>query len=1141
MRKSSFLTLLLVLLLAPTLLLAQSGKISGQVRGGDSGEALPGANVVISGTNIGAATDVDGFYTILNVPPGTYALQTSFIGYAKMTISDVRVSINQTTTINFDLKAEALEGEEVTIVSVRPVIEADVSANVANVQAREIENVPVAGVSEFINLQSGIEPGLRIRGSGASEMAYLVDGITTRNARDNSPYTNVSYTGMEELQVQTGGFNAEYGNVRSGLINVVTKEGSRDRYSVDLFGRYTPTENTKYFGNVPWYLETTTPTMDPNAFQWTGVVIDNFFTRPQFDPAVALNGALGPDGTRDTADDVWDRYTNESYLGGDSSPWLGWTTLAASSPLNADADPANDVTPQDLQAMAAYELRRDNRIKDHQWIGDGTVSGPFPVISEMLGDLRFSVSHRRTQTPYIIPFNFGGVPGADTNPETEGDATADPRDSHLDNVTQFKVASDLSPGKMKLQLTGLVGDETAIHGRYNEGGFDWGGRPRVFRGEMPHYPWEQNPSHYSWNAAGRGVQPWFVTNLHVPLDIDNKIFGVDFTHTLSANTFYKVRLSRSYTKYITPVQKESLKYPEVQLGIVGNQVVDYAPFGQRGLNPPYGFTSRSGNGFGMSGIIGSTRDSTEVRAIQFNFDLTSQVNRWAQIKTGVEGISNNYDVNTGFYDKVFPHNGNPKGEFHTDPIQGAAYLQAKLEFQGMIANAGLRLDHYDPRVDWPDIGVFDPLFNNANSHLNLLDDAPLEPAETQTTLSPRLGVSFPITDNSKLYFNFGHFQQFLDSDDLYAIRGVDFGRVYSYGNPNQPFQKTISYELGYDQNISDTYLLRLAGFYKDRANQQRSVQFFGYNRTEVQYYQIHPLDYSDIRGFEVTVNKNAGRWFRGFLNYTYLQTKAGRFGFSQYFENPREQDSYLATNTDHYLNAPVAEPFARANLEFLTPVDYGSLLGDWRIDLLAEWRAGQHLTWGGAQQGADPNLNNNLQYKDYYNFDLRLSKNIGLSSLGRAQLFIDIQNLFNIKRLYREYGAEGERDWERYMNSLHMPQSAFEGPSGDYLATHTNIPGDDRPGDYRDDDVAWVPIETGADQASLPTLGFLEPGRRVLGWAEDTQTYYEWNRGSSSWQAADQSFVNQVLDDRAYINMPNFSTMNFLNPRSVQLGIRLFF
>jgi outer membrane receptor protein involved in Fe transport len=1121
MRKSSFLLVLLTLLIAPTLILAQSGKISGQVRGGDTGEPLPGANVVVQGTSLGAATDLEGYFTILNVPPGVYTLQTSFIGYALTSISDVRVSINQTTTINFDLKAEAVAGEEVTVVSVRPVIEADVSANVANVQAAEIENVPVAGVSEFITLQSGIESNMSIRGSGFNEMAYLVDGITTRNARDGGAYTNVSYTGMEELQVQTGGFNAEYGNVRSGLINVVTKEGSREKYALDAFGRYTATENSKYFGDVPWLIETTEPTSDPNAFQWDAKIYDNFYTRPQFDPEVALNGADG----------VWDKYTNESYLGGEASPWAGWNALAASDPANADiADPADYViTGQDLQDMAAYELRKDNRIKDHDWIGDATISGPVPFVSSMLGDMRFSVSHRRTQTPYIIPGNFGGVPGSD------------PLDSHTDNLTQFKVTSDLKPGKMKLQVTGLVGSEDAINARYGTGNYNSGGKPVVLRGGVPSYPWEQNGTHYSWDARGRGVTPWFITNFYVPLDIQNNILGLDFTHTLSANTFYKVRISRSATKYETPVQEESLKIPDLVVGVVGNQEVDYAPFGQRGLNPPYGNSSRSGNGFDMSGIFGSTRDTSDVSALQINVDLTSQVNRWAQVKTGVEVISNSYDIYTGFHDQVFPHNGNPKGSINADPIQGAAYLQAKLEFQGMIANVGLRLDHYDPRIDWPSIGAFDQLLNNANSYKNLLANAPVEAAEKQTTLSPRLGISFPITHNSKLYFNFGHFRQFLDSDDLYALRGLDFGRVYGYGNPNQPFPTTVSYELGYDQNLSDTYLLRVAGFYKDRANQQQSVQFFGYNRNEVNYYQIYPLNYSDIRGFELSVNKNSGRWLRGFVNYTFLQTKSGRFGFGNYYENPREQRAYEATNTDHYLNTPVAQPFARANIELLIPTDYGSLLGDWRIDLLAEWRSGQHFTWSGSGAGTNAALNNNMQYKDFYDFDLRFSKNVSLPGVGRTQFFVDIQNVFNIKRLFRQYGAQGNEDWDRYMNSLQLPGDSFDDSDGNFVGSHETppIPGDDRPGDYRDSDVAWVPIETAPDLATLPDIGFVESDRRVLGWTQDTETYYEYVNGA--WQAADQSFVNQVLDDKAYINMPNFSTLNFLNPRSVQLGIRLSF
>ena len=101
MMKSKILLLLLGSILCATTVWAQTGKIAGQVKDKESGEPLPGANIIIAGTTLGAAANMDGYYSIINVPPGTYNLRSSFIGYQQMTIQEVRVNINLTTTIDF--------------------------------------------------------------------------------------------------------------------------------------------------------------------------------------------------------------------------------------------------------------------------------------------------------------------------------------------------------------------------------------------------------------------------------------------------------------------------------------------------------------------------------------------------------------------------------------------------------------------------------------------------------------------------------------------------------------------------------------------------------------------------------------------------------------------------------------------------------------------------------------------------------------------------------------------------------------------------------------------------------------------------------------------------------------------------------
>ncbi|NIU15347.1 MAG: carboxypeptidase-like regulatory domain-containing protein, partial [candidate division Zixibacteria bacterium] len=106
-----------------------TGKIVGQVVDASSGEPLPGVNVVIENTTLGASTDVDGTYLILNVPPGTYSLRAIMIGYREMLVNEVRINADKTTRIDFQLKESTVElGETIEVTAERPLVKKDLTS-----------------------------------------------------------------------------------------------------------------------------------------------------------------------------------------------------------------------------------------------------------------------------------------------------------------------------------------------------------------------------------------------------------------------------------------------------------------------------------------------------------------------------------------------------------------------------------------------------------------------------------------------------------------------------------------------------------------------------------------------------------------------------------------------------------------------------------------------------------------------------------------------------------------------------------------------------------------------------------------------------------------------------------------------------
>ena len=174
-----------------------TGKIAGQVVDAASKEALPGANIVIEGTMMGAVTDIDGHYVILNLPPGAYVVTAKMIGYTAMRMENVNVSIDLTTTLDFKLSSTVLNlGESITVLAERPMVVKDQTATTAVMGAENIQALPVTEVAEAIELQAGLirdaGGGLHVRGGRSGEMSYWIDGIPVTDVYDGSSVVDVN-------------------------------------------------------------------------------------------------------------------------------------------------------------------------------------------------------------------------------------------------------------------------------------------------------------------------------------------------------------------------------------------------------------------------------------------------------------------------------------------------------------------------------------------------------------------------------------------------------------------------------------------------------------------------------------------------------------------------------------------------------------------------------------------------------------------------------------------------------------------------------------------------------------------------------------------------------------------------------------
>ncbi|HTY39281.1 MAG TPA: TonB-dependent receptor, partial [Bacteroidota bacterium] len=229
------------LLLLPVLLVAQDGKLRGKVTDKESGEALIGANVTVDGTNLGAATDVNGEYVILSVPPGIYTLKVTYIGYSPVTISNVSVNASLTTTQNFTMSSSAVQVQGVEIVAERPLIQRNTTNTIRIQTGADVQALPFRGVQNIIATSAGVVQqggNLYVRGGRVGEVAYYVDGanVTNPSGADDNGREMVSLIreALQEVQLQSGGFTAEFGGANSGIVRSSMRTGgSQLRISAD--------------------------------------------------------------------------------------------------------------------------------------------------------------------------------------------------------------------------------------------------------------------------------------------------------------------------------------------------------------------------------------------------------------------------------------------------------------------------------------------------------------------------------------------------------------------------------------------------------------------------------------------------------------------------------------------------------------------------------------------------------------------------------------------------------------------------------------------------------------------------------------------------------------------------------------------
>jgi outer membrane receptor protein involved in Fe transport len=870
-----------------------TGKIAGKVVDKASKEGLPGVNIIVQGTTLGAVTNLDGEYIILNIPPGSYAVKASLIGYGETVTNNVRISLDVTTKLDFELAETVLQtGEQVVVVAQRDLIQKDLTATTAIVTDQSIQSLPVTEVNEVITLQAGVveKDGLHIRGGRAGEVAYWIDGVPVTDSYDGSTVVDVNKNLVQELQVISGAFNAEYGQALSGVVNIATKEGS-DRFGGAL---------TTYFGD---YVST------HDDFSW----------------------------------------------GAYPAPFN--TVAAASVPLFRDI---KDINPAAIRNF------------------EGSVFGP--VVKEKIF---FNVSGRyiyfdgwlRGQRRYD-PFNIGFTDSTGRfidarDADGRGDNEFVPMNWNRKVYGQAKLIYNLRP-TMKLASTTIIDD-------VNFEEFD---RNYVF-----------NPDG-NLNKFRQGI-----TNI------------LKLTHTLSNRTYYDLALSYA-EKLFKQYVYEDLNDPRyVHPQLLTTQLFSF-----------------STGGVNMQHF--NRRTSTALAKL----DVTSQVTNRHQAKAGVEfrrhrvffeditlqPVLEQSDFNPArsspFIETRVPdldeegHN-----RFTHHPIEISGYLQDKIELQDFIVNLGVRVDYFDPDgkvlADPSDPNIYRPIkienrFKDLNGDGVQQQNEPevtveerrqywYKAASTKLQLSPRLGISFPVTAGGVFHFSYGQFFQIPKFERLYDNSdfkiGSGTGNQGLIGNADLDPEQTTNGEIGLKQQLTEDSSLEVTAYFRDirdlTSTRADAITIFG---GASEYNKYVNADFGFVRGVILSYSKRFSGGFAATADYTYQIAKATNSDPNAARNAvtsgslPEVQLTSVDWDQTHTLNVSAAYSGSSWGTGLIVQASSGQPYTPRRVEDISTLATNTEIK--------PSNLNVDLRlYKDF-----TLSKNLKVSLFGRVFNLLDRLNQVNV-------------------------------------------------------------------------------------------------------------------------------------------------
>ncbi|MEO0556708.1 MAG: carboxypeptidase-like regulatory domain-containing protein [Bacteroidota bacterium] len=1099
---------LLLLFALPGVALAQgTGTLAGRVLDGATNEGLPGANVLIQGTTLGAATDIDGNYRIIGVPVGVYTVEASYAGYQSQAFDDVSISNGYTQELEFSLASGELG--EITVEYERPIIQKDAIGAPRVVGAEDIENLPVRGVGAVTALQGsvveGSSGGLNIRGGRSEEVQFFVDGVKVRGL------TGVNQQAIQEQEMLIGSIPARYGDAQAGVVSITTKTGRQDFFgslegvtsrgldsygynlgSFSLGGPVVPGRAGFFLSGEALYRD------DVNPFGIeTYNLPDATFNSLQVNPQVLTIG---------------DADGNERFLPFDPSLITGegidgdslQTLLLASGAL---AEGETILNGGALTNRAETFTANDFDLQKGK-------DNPFESFT-FNGNLNFDLTS-------AINLRVGA--GYETRTNEERSFT-----SSLYNRDAFNIDE-----RDSYRLYGTFRQRVTDQAFYQ------------IQGEFQDFQYVQRPN-------GRADD---MSDLLEYGNIDNPASAIAQNYYVLIGDSYQQQFTRDSGSRPGRVQPEAFSLPgranfnnfqmshNQQYRFSGNATTQIGVH-QLEFGGEYEQEARrfySVNAYTLAGFVNDEDGLENSAPTGFPDGITNFTDlTFRELQTRVSYYGYNYhgteEVNSQDIDRFFDNEDVSLESKHIDayrPIYYAGYISDKIEYQDIVITAGLRVDVFDnntqvlrdlfapvpiqragslasvPAGIEPDYAVYfasdettvvgyrdlDGNFfdaEGASTTVNaiIVDEqaqvvqtdearsAAFEPYTAQVTVMPRVGVSFPVTDRALFFASYDVVSQRPTENGFAPIsvfRNLS-GLSFRTANNNLEPERTTQYQLGFRQRLGERAAISIAGFYRTQENKITNRPLDG---SFPRYGTYVNDDFTTTQGAELTFDLRRTNNLALTANYT-LQYAQGtssdanavsvliwRAGPGDPFPNFVNPASFDQRHT------------ANVTLDYRLGKGEGPMLGgihafeNFGINLIGQFGSGQRYTRlepnTGFQVGdsfTTPALGsiNSATLPANTQLDMRIDRAFDLGfSDARLRAYVQVTNLLDTQNVLAVYRSTGQPDNDGYLQT----------PGGQ---TQINTPG--RLFNYQA--YAYGPVNVSGNQSSAGGLFYGSPRQIRLG------------------------------------------------------------